>query len=238
MEAAMYYIYALIDNRSNLPFYIGKGKTENQRHLDHFNETIDNTDNRHKFFKIQCLRGQGYEIPVNVLAENIIDEAHAYEIEAAFIKKYGRENLDAGGILTNICIDNRPPSHRGKKQSPTHLAKRVESYKKTLTARGRKPMTPETKKKIGLGVSGEKNGFYNKKHTEENKKKHAERMHGNKNNIKTYRFISPESVEYIVDGFYNFCKLHNLSVPTMEKIMRNKKTATRGLCKGWLVEKV
>ena len=63
-------------------------------------------------------------------------------------------------------------------------------------------------------------------------------MKGNKNNIKTYRFISPESVEYIVKGFYNFCNLHNLSIPTMEKIMRDKKIPTRGSCKSWFVEKV
>jgi len=237
METAMYYIYALIDNRTNLPFYIGKGKTENQRHLDHFKETIDNTDNRHKFFKIQYLREQGYEIPISILTDNIIDENVAYEIEASYIKKYGRENIDEGGILTNICLDKRPPSHKGKKQAPAHLEKRIESYKNTLLENGRKPMTAETKKKIGLGVTGEKNGFYNKHHTDENKKKHSERMKGNKNNIKTYRFISPDSVEYIVEGFYNFCNLHNLSVPTMEKIMRNKKIPARGSCKGWFVEK-
>lgn len=37
--------------------------------------------------------------------------------------------------------------------------------------------------------------------------------------------------------FYNFCDIHDLSVPTMEKIMRNKKIPTRGSCKGWFVEK-
>lgn len=234
----MYYIYALIDKRTNLPFYIGKGKIENQRHLDHFKETIDSTDNRHKFFKIKYLKEQGYEIPVSILNSNILDEDLAYNIEAKYIKQYGRENIDEGGILTNICVDKRPPSHKGKKQSSTHLEKRIDSYKKTISKNERKPMSDETKKKIGLSVSGEKNGFYNKHHTEENKKKHSERMKGNKNNIKTYRFMSPDNIEYIVEGFYNFCDVNNLSVPTMEKIMRNKKIPTRGSCKGWYVEKV
>jgi len=233
----MYYIYALIDNRTNLPFYIGKGKTENQRHLDHFKETIDNTDNRHKFFKIQYLREQGYEIPIDVLVENIMDENIAYEIEASYIKTYGRENIDESGILTNICVDKRPPSHKGKKQNSVHLAKRIKSYKNTISEHGRKPRTSESRQKTSKAVSGKNNPFYGKHHTDKNKKKHSERMKGNKNNIKTYRFISPESVEYIVEGFYNFCNLHNLSVPTMEKIMRDKKIPTRGLCKGWFVEK-
>lgn len=234
----MYYIYALIDKRTNLPFYIGKGKIENQRHLDHFKETIDSTDNRHKFFKIKYLKEQGYEIPVSILDSNILNEDLAYNIEARYIKQYGRENIDEGGILTNICVDKRPPSHKGKKQSSTHLKKRIDSYKKTISENERKPMSDDTKKKIGLGVSGEKNGFYNKHHTEENKKKHSERMKGNKNNVKTYRFVSPDNVEHIVEGFYNFCDVNNLSVPTMEKIMRNKKIPARGSCKGWFVEKL
>lgn len=234
----MYYIYALLDNRTNLPFYIGKGKIENQRHLDHFKETLETTDNRHKFYKIQHLKEQGYEIPVSILQTEILDEEVAYDIESHYIKKYGRENIDEGGVLTNICIDKRPPSHKGRKQSRTHLEKRVSSYKKTINENGRKPMSDDTKKKIGLGVSGEKNGFYNKHHTEENKKKHSERMKGNKNNVKTYRFVSPNNIEYIVKGFYNFCDVNNLSVPTMEKIMKNKKIPTRGLCKGWFVEKL
>jgi hypothetical protein len=238
METAMYYIYALLDNRTNLPFYIGKGKIENQRHLDHFKETVGTTDNRHKFYKIQYLKEQGYEVPISILRTDIIDEELAYTIEAQYIKQYGRENIDEGGILTNICIDNRPPSHKGKKQSSVHIEKRVNSYKKTINKHGKKQHTDATKKKIGLGVSGEKNGFYNKRHTEENKKNHSERMKGNKNNIKTYRFVSPDNVEYIVEGFYNFCSVNNLSVPTMEKIMRDKKIPTRGSCKGWFVEKV
>lgn len=233
----MFYIYALLDNRTNLPFYIGKGKIENQRHLDHFKETIDNTDNHHKFYKIQYLKEQGYEIPVTILETNIVDEDIAYNIEAQYIKQYGRENIDEGGILTNICVDKRPPSQKGKKQSSTHLEKRINSYKNTISENGRKPMSDDTKKKIGLGVSGEKNGFYNKHHTDENKKKHSERMIGNKNNVKTYRFVSPDNIEYIVEGFYNFCDINNLSVPTMEKIMRNKKIPNRGSCKGWFVEK-
>jgi hypothetical protein len=237
MEAAMYYIYALMDNRTNLPFYIGKGKAENQRHLDHFKETIINTDNRHKFFKIQYLQEQGYEIPINVLVDNIIDENIAYEIEASYIKTYGRENIDEGGILTNICIDKRPPSSKGKKQNSVHLAKRIKSYKNTVSEHGRKPRTLESRQKTSKAVSGKNNPFYGKHHSDKNKKKHSERMKGNKNNIKTYRFVSPNAIEYIVEGFYNFCNLNNLSVPTMEKILRDKKTPARGSCKGWYVEK-
>lgn len=238
METAMYYIYALIDNRTNLPFYIGKGKVENQRHLDHFKETVETTDNRHKFFKIQYLKEQGYDVPVSILENNILNEDDAYIIEAEYIKKYGRKNIDDNGILTNICEDHRPPSWKNKKQSKEHVKKRIASSQQTVKRCGRKPRSIESRLKTSIAVSGEKNGFYNKHHTDENKKKHSKRMLGNKNNIKTYRFISPNNIEYIVDGFYNFCNINNLSVPTMEKILRNKKIPIRGSCSGWFVERL
>ena len=233
----MYYIYALLDNRTNLPFYIGKGKTENKRHLDHFKETLETTDNRHKFYKIQFLKEQGYDIPVTILDDNIIDENIAYDIETKYIQQYGRENIDEGGILTNICIDKKPPSAKGRKQSQSHIEKRVRSYKKSLLKNPRK-QSEKTKKKISLSVSGKRNGFYGKHHTEDNKKKHSERMKGNKNNIKTYRFVSPDNIEYVVKGFYNFCDMNNLHAGTMEKVMKDKKIPKRGSCKGWFVEKI
>jgi len=235
METVMYYIYAMIDIRTNLPFYIGKGKIKNQRHLDHFKETLETTDNRHKFFKIQSLKEQGYEIPVSILVDNIINEDDAYSTEADYIKQYGRKNIDEGGILTNICSDNRPPNHKGKKQTLEHTTKRVNSYVDTCKRVGRKPHSEATKKKIAR--PGKSNPFYGKRHTTENKQKHSARMVGNKNNIKTYRFVSPNDIEYMVEGFYNFCNLNNLSIPTMEKILRNKKIPTRGSCQGWFVEK-
>ena len=67
---------------------------------------------------------------INIIVDNIKDEDLAYKIEDDYILKYGREGVEEGGILTNICLNNRPP----------------------------------------LGI-GEKNGMFNKKHTEEAKKK-------------------------------------------------------------------
>lgn len=87
----MYYIYALIDPRNNQPFYIGKGLKKNQRHLDHFAESIETTSNRHKFFKIQFLKNLGMDIPTQFLEDNIIDEVAAYNRESYYIKLYGRK---------------------------------------------------------------------------------------------------------------------------------------------------
>lgn len=233
----MYYIYALIDVRTNLPFYIGKGLKINNRHLDHFNESIDNTSNRHKVFKINCLKKAGYEIPVNILLDDIEDENDAYAIETTFIEKYGRENIDPGGILTNICLDNRPPSWKGKKQSSEHISNRVKSYLETCRTVGRRPHSEETKRKIAR--PGNLNPFFGKHHSVENKQAHSDRMKGNRNNSKKYIFISPEGIEYIVVGeFYKFCRNNNLTTSTMEKALKNNSIPKFGKCKGWQIKRL
>lgn len=232
----MYYVYALIDVRTNLPFYIGKGLKINNRHLDHFNESAEYTSNRHKVFKINYLKSIGYDIPVDILVDDIINENDAYAIETDFIKKYGRVNIDPNGILTNICLDNRPPNWKGKKQSLEHIANRVNSYIETCKKNGRKPHSEETKKKIAR--PGALNPFYGKHHSTENKQAHSSRMKGNKNNSKEYIFTSPNGTEYIVVGeFYKFCKDNNLVISTMEKSLQFNKIPLHGKCKGWQIRK-
>lgn len=233
----MYYVYALIDPRNNQPFYIGKGSRKNQRHLDHFNESIESTSNRHKFFKIQFIKNLGLNIPVEFLEDHIIDENTAYDRESYYIKMYGRENIDSNGILTNICLDNKPPNQKGKKQSSEHLAKRIQSYKNTCRTIGRKPVSDETKKKIAR--PGSSNSFYGKHHTEEFKQAHSLRMKGNKNNSKTYKFTDPTGKTYIIHGeFYKFCREHGLAISTMEKVLKNNIITAAGKCKGWNVVKL
>jgi len=232
----MYYIYALIDPRTNLPFYIGKGLKKNERHLDHFNESIDKTSNRHKFYKIKYLKSTGLEVPVQILVDDIFNEDTAYQIESLLIKKFGRENIDEGGVLTNICLDNKPPSVKGRKQTAEHIAKRASSYSNTCRTVGRKPHSEETKRKIAR--PGKLNGFYNKTHSDKVKQDHSNRMVGNKNNSKTYIFTSPAGRDYIVVGeFYKFCNTHKLSIGTMEKQLRTKKIPVAGRCAGWKVTK-
>lgn len=234
----MYYVYALIDIRSNLPFYIGKGKKGSNRHLHHFNESVESTSNRFKFYKINYLKSCGYDIPVLILKDDIPDENEAYQYESEYITKYGRENIDENGILTNMCIDNRPPSHKNRKQSREHVEKRMNSSKNTIVTNGRKPLSEETRKKIGRSVTGEKNGFYNKTHDIKTRELLSEIMKGNDNRAQYYKFRSPDNKEYVVKGFRSFCLENDLVISTMEKNLRNKTISTYGSCKGWFVEKI
>ena len=85
----MYYVYLLVDPRTNQPFYCGNGK----------NNRCEN--------KIKSLRAKGVEPEVRFLAENIADENQAYKIEESYI----REHFDS---LVNLKIEAKPPSAKGR----------------------------------------------------------------------------------------------------------------------------
>lgn len=107
----MFYVYELIDPRKNQPFYVGKGK--GRRAATHLWE-IPETRNVYKENIIASIRADGLEPEIKYVADNIIDESIAYNIEASLIKRYGRKGYDKNGILSNICEDARPPNHKGK----------------------------------------------------------------------------------------------------------------------------
>lgn len=92
----IYYVYALIDPRTNLPFYVGKGK--NNRMLQHLKE--GSTNGAKKNAKITEIRSAGFEPIAVKLVENMV-EKDAYNFEEDIITELGREGIDKDGILTN-----------------------------------------------------------------------------------------------------------------------------------------
>jgi len=103
-----YYVYMLLDPRTNKPFYVGKGK--GNRAKFHLKETIETTINIRKYNKIQSILKNGLE-PKIVYHAIELTEVDAYNAEANLIKQYGRKGYDTHGILLNICEDNRPPGN-------------------------------------------------------------------------------------------------------------------------------
>lgn len=159
----MYYIYHYIDPRNNLPFYVGKGL--NGRLYDHLTETEENTNNRHKFYKIQYLRKIGLNPIIQKVIENIEDENLAYELETKEILKYGRIGFEEFGILTNVCLGSRPPSQKGKTKTEIHRKRLSESHIGKIVSDETKLKNSEiTKIRIANGEFG-----HNIPHKEESK---------------------------------------------------------------------
>lgn len=107
INKCMYYIYAYIDPRNNLPFYIGKGKGE--RKFDHLSENTSKKENKEKFKIIQELLSLGLAPIITELESNISNELLAYNREDFYILSYGRKGIEPNGILTNRTIGGKHP---------------------------------------------------------------------------------------------------------------------------------
>lgn len=103
----MYYIYAYIDPRTNLPFYVGKGTAN--RKFDHLRERDGKTCNRDKLAILKELSSENLTPTIVELESNIVSEAMAYNREDYFILFYGRAGIDDGGILSNKTIGGKHP---------------------------------------------------------------------------------------------------------------------------------
>jgi hypothetical protein len=114
-----YYVYQLIDPRSNTVFYVGKG-TGNRAYTH--NEFRDGNNNFYKDNIIKKLHQQGLEPTVEIV-EHFANEQDAYNYEDKLIETIGIDNL------TNITEGARPPSKLGWTPSEETLAKRSASLK-------------------------------------------------------------------------------------------------------------
>lgn len=99
-----YYVYELIDPRTGIPFYVGKGKKN--RAYSHLREAISSSKSSSKLLQIREIISSGTTYEVRVVGDHF-SESEACDLEVSLIKQYGRRNYDDGGILTNIIIDTR-----------------------------------------------------------------------------------------------------------------------------------
>jgi len=118
-----YYVYKLIDPRTNLPFYIGKGKDDRAyTHLKNNSQTCNPCKDKIINEIYSCNLA-----PIVDIFLKDLDEKTAYELEEELILDFGRQGIDENGILTNISLHSQPPSQKGKKRTFT------EEHKKKLS---------------------------------------------------------------------------------------------------------
>jgi len=252
-----FYVYALIDPRTNLPFYIGKGQGD--RCLGHFKQTKNHHTNSKKYNKIQSLKKQGFEIPVEKLYENL-DENTAYSLEKELIKKYGRKDIDENGILTNIDAGGHGSSSHTKKSKDLISEKQKIRYAEMpAEKRKRKPHTEATKekmrnKKLGKKLSEEHkqklrdaSGMRGKNHKEESIEKMRLKRLGFKfkeesvqkmkesHFVFNYEFTSPEGEIFITMDLRGFCERNSVPYHSMKKLIQGTRKNSRS---GWKCRKL
>jgi hypothetical protein len=241
----MYYIYALIDPRNNMPFYIGKGTGKRaQTHL----WDMSRSDNIHKENKIYAIRKIGLEPQIEYLAEDIIDENLAYKMEEDLILRYGRKGYEPYGILTNICLEARPPNHKGrtyqqiygKEGAKIQRAKRSQ-LQKERGGYGPKTHSEETRAKFRELNTGSGNPMYGKKQKPESIQKIIENrtLPTGKDHYysKHWKLTSPIGEVYEqIGNLKGLCKKLNVSFPTIHAAYIYNRVPNRGKTKGWKIE--
>lgn len=246
-EHDVYYVYQLVDPMTDQPFYIGKGKGDRAKtHLT----KVGRDRNVYKDNKIAAIREQGLEPRIEYIAENILDEQLAYDIETQMIARYGRKGYEENGILTNVCADNRPPNHKGKTYEEIYGPEKAKQQRemrsrlqKERGGYGPKKHSEATRKKYRLNTTGAGNPMYGKKHKESTKQLISEKakLRVGKANKKSkcYRLTSPQGEEHILYGgeASAFCKENNLSYSTLKmQIQQGWGIPRKGKTKGWKFE--
>lgn len=84
-----HYVYALVDPRDNMIFYVGKA-SGNNRAYDHLNSEFEETS---KHRRIKAIREAGAEPIVEILRYGLETKEACFEVEAAIIDTLGLENL-------------------------------------------------------------------------------------------------------------------------------------------------
>ena len=93
-----FYVYGLIDPRTNLIFYIGKGK--GKRVFQHFKEKLRVQSNTEKLQIIEEIQKAGLETGHIIISENLNEEV-ALLLERLLIHRFGRKIFGEGN-LSNI----------------------------------------------------------------------------------------------------------------------------------------
>jgi group I intron endonuclease len=167
-----YYVYIYTHPETRVPFYVGKGT--GMRMYKHLSETYGNTENKKKYAVIKSIRNKGMEPIVEKVIDGVSEET-AYDVEAHLIASYGRLGIDQDGILTNICVDNRPPCSKGIKRTAKQKEHASKVKRGALNPMYGKKATAEHRLKNSLARRGENNHFYGKKHSEETRTQMAEK---------------------------------------------------------------
>lgn len=248
----MYYVYCYIDPDTNLPIYVGKGKTDRAYvHIKHAKRERKNKNTTRFLNKLETMLREDKHPHIIFIAQNIVDENVAYDIEEAFIKQYGRIGYEDGGILLNICENSRPPNHKGK------------TYEEIYGVNAEEQKTKRQRLQIEAG-----GWFRGRNHTEEMKARHSERFSGqgnprygarvrgtetalkisqaNKGKKYPQRSYDVVLIDTNTNTKYNmlysdlslFCKQHNLSYSTLSnQLHKGWGVCKKGKTNGWLLQK-
>lgn len=94
-----YYVYELLDPRSGLCFYVGKGTDDRAFWHEKKVQNGGGTGNPHKDSLIKQILSESYRVTVKIVRDDLSSD-DAFALEAVLIEQYGLRS--EGGALTNL----------------------------------------------------------------------------------------------------------------------------------------
>lgn len=220
-------VYKLIDPRTFIPFYIGKGdKNRPHEHSAQVKAGKRTASKRLTFFIKKMLR-EGRE-PIVEIVQSDLSNAEALALETELIIKYGRIDHDEDGILLNHrthqtdWTGKRHTEESKKKISESHKGKKLsaEHIEKVRTANIGKKHAPRTKEwKLKQRVS-----HLGRKDTPEQIARKSEAHTGAKNPRAKIWTLQNENGEIsTITALKSWCRENNLSFDALCKTKTNGK---------------
>ena len=223
----MYYVYELIDPRTNIPFYVGKG-TGSRANMH--NKESEWWYNKRKAGRIKKLLdlNLNYKVKKVFFTDN---EEEAKIFEKRLIEQYGRIGFEDEGVLLNLTLDSNPPSRKGK-PGTFKGKKHNEETKEKLREHNKKQF--EDSKQIELRRNKTKELWKNDKYR-------AKQKIAKKNQKATkparYKVYFPDGSTKIIINLSKWCKENNYPCGTLRDTLPQRKNniPSRGRAKGMYI---
>lgn len=207
-----FYVYQIIDPRTNFSFYIGKGSgTRIKTHLQKRHLKLSSPKND----KIKEILQTGFK-PIFEKFEESLTEEKAFELERNLINEIGLENLTNQTEGGEGSQGWKPPylwrenqrERMLKEINPMHKPEIRDKHSQILKSE-------EYKKKMSRATSGIKNGNYGNR--------------GSKSkSSKKYIITIPNGEEIFVHGLRSFCRQYKLNHNYLSYCAKGRRTSYKG----------
>lgn len=223
----MYYVYELIDPRTDIPFYVGKGKGDR---ADMHYKKSEWWYNKRKAGRIKKLLELSLKYKVNKVFFTE-DEIEASKVESELIQQYGRIGFEENGILLNLTIDANPPNRIGKIgtfKGKHHSNETKEILREYNRQQFLDPKQREIRKKKSVELW--KNDEYRSNQEESRKNQKATKP-------SKYKVYYPNGTTEIITNLSRWCKENNYPCGTLRDTLPQRKNniPRRGRAKGMYI---